>query len=82
MDIESILEGLTQEERLALLERLVKSMAGAETPEEELTIEERVKRLEDIVLGWWGRGPRWGRQWGHRHGPAWAGGGFWCCPCC
>lgn len=48
MDWEKILEGLSQEEKLALLERLVRgekkddTAAAGKTP----TIEERVERLE------------------------------------
>ncbi len=52
MDAEKILEGLSQEERLKLLERLIQ---GAEQAQDEsLSVEERVKRLESLV----GLGPR------------------------
>lgn len=58
MDAEKILEGLSQEERLKLLERLIQ---GAEQAQEEsLSVEDRVERLESLV----GLGPRHGR-----HGP-------------
>jgi hypothetical protein len=48
VEVDKILEGLSQEERLELLERLVKE--GAQN-EENLSLEERVKRLEDFVFG-------------------------------
>jgi hypothetical protein len=76
MEIEKILEGLSQEERLQLLERLVKDDAQNEAKAEDLTLEERVKRLEDFVFGARrGFGPRWvmrrhffaGHGWGHWH---------------
>jgi hypothetical protein len=52
MDAEKILEGLSQEERLKLLERLIQ---GAEQAKEEsLSVEDRVERLESLV----GMGPR------------------------
>jgi hypothetical protein len=55
VEVDKILEGLSQEERLELLERLVKE--GAQT-EENLSLEERVKRLEDFVfVGRRGFGP-------------------------
>ncbi len=58
MDAEKILEGLSQEERLKLLERLIQ---GAEQAQDEsLSVEERVERLESLV----GMGPR--RWRGHR----------------
>jgi len=47
MDADEILEKLSQEERLELLERLIKGAAQAK--EEELTIEDRVARLEKLV---------------------------------
>jgi cell division septum initiation protein DivIVA len=48
-EIDKILEGLSQEDRLKLLERLIK---GAEQAyEENLTVEERVDRLENTLLG-------------------------------
>jgi len=72
MDAEKILEGLSQEERLELLERLIQGAERAH--EEELSTEERLERLESLV-GW---GP-WRRRWGRRRyrGPWRAG-----CPCC
>lgn len=72
MDVESILEGLSQEERLALLERLIKE--AAEPSEEELSVEERLERLERLMFGRrrWVHGP-WRAAW-HRHGVA--------CMCC
>ena len=58
MDAEKILEGLSQEERLKLLERLIQ---GAEQAKEEsLSVEDRVERLESLV----DLGPR--RRRGHR----------------
>ena len=64
MDSEKILEGLSQEDRLKLLERLIQ---GAEQAQEEsLNIEDRVERLESLV----GLGPR--RRHGHR-GPRMSG---------
>ena len=58
MDIDKILEDLSQEERLALLERLVKD-AAQEEKKEDLSIEERIARLEEAVYGGWrGFGPR------------------------
>ena len=55
MNAEKILEGLSQEERLKLLERLIQ---GAEQAQEEnLSVEDRVERLESQV----GLGPRRGR---------------------
>ena len=58
MDAEKILEGLSQEERLKLLERLIQ---GAEQAQDEsLSVEDRVERLESLV----GLGPRHRR--GHR----------------
>jgi hypothetical protein len=60
MEIDKILEGLSQEERLQLLERLVKEDAQKEASSEEMSLEERVKRLEDYVFGpRRGFGPRW-----------------------
>lgn len=47
MDADEILEKLSQEERLELLERLIKGASQAK--EENLTLEERVERLERIV---------------------------------
>lgn len=57
MEAEKILEGLSQEERLELLERLIQGATQAQ--EESLTTEERVERLEESL--WGGRlglGPR------------------------
>jgi hypothetical protein len=48
-EAEKILESLSQEERLKLLERLIQG--AEEVREEELTAEERIERLEDAVLG-------------------------------
>lgn len=61
MDSERILEGLSQEERLKLLERLIQ---GAEQAQEEsLSVEDRVERLESLA----GLGPRhWHRYRGFR----------------
>jgi hypothetical protein len=74
MEIDKILEGLSQEERLQLLERLVKEGAQKEAKAEDLSLEERVKRLEDFVFGARrGFGPRW-----VRHGHIFAGRGRWC----
>jgi hypothetical protein len=76
MEIDKILEGLSQEERLQLLERLVKEGAQKETKVEDLNLEERVKRLEDFVFGSRrGFGPRWVMR---RHFLAGTGRGRWC----
>ena len=76
MDAEKILEGLSQEERLALLERLLKGAAGQE---EDLSTEERVERLEEVALGRQrGFGPWWARQ----RAPGWMRGTVCPCPCC
>jgi hypothetical protein len=76
MEIDKILEGLSQEERLQLLERLVKEEAQKEAKTEDLSLEERVKRLEDFVFGARrGFGPRWVM---HRHSFAGHGRGRWC----
>jgi len=76
MDVEKILEELSQEERLALLGRLLKGATGQEA---DLSTEERVKRLEEIVLGRWpGFGP-----WRARRPASWWTRGTACpCPCC
>jgi hypothetical protein len=69
MEAEKILEGLSQEERLELLERLIQGATQAQ--EESLTTEERVKRLEESL--WGGRrgfGPeqaRYGRHFMRGH---------------
>ena len=80
MEAEKILEGLSQEERLELLERLIQGASQAH--EESLSTEDRVERLEEAVFGRpWGFGPRWafrGRR--LRGGPRWAG--WEGCPCC
>ena len=76
MEIDKILEGLSQEERLQLLERLVKEGTQKEAKTEDLSIEERVKRLEDYVFGpRRGFGPRWVMR---RHFSAGPGRGRWC----
>lgn len=49
MEAEKILEGLGQEERLELLERLIQGASQAQ--EESLTTEERVERLEESLWG-------------------------------
>ncbi|MFQ5408317.1 MAG: hypothetical protein ACE5FI_07860 [Anaerolineales bacterium] len=69
MEAEKILEGLTQEERLELLERLIQGAAQAR--EESLSTEERVERLEESL---WGGGPGRARR-GRRFSgaPGWAG---------
>jgi hypothetical protein len=76
-EIDKILEGLSQEDRLKLLEQLIK---GAEQAyEENLTVEERVERLESTFLGGAGCcGPRVivKRAHGRR---AFAGEGMVCC---
>ncbi len=71
MEIDKILEGLSQEERLELLERLVKEGAQEETKAEDLSLEQRVKRLEDFVFAARpGFGPPWAfrRHFFARHG--------------
>jgi hypothetical protein len=78
--IDAILEGLSQEERMALLEHLIRGSGQ----DEDLSLEERVDRLEAILLRGpfrfarhWARrhsmmyGPWWGRH-HHGHGPWWA----------
>jgi len=85
MDVEQIFEGLSQEERLALLERLLKQATKPDG--ETLSTEERLDRLEEAVHGRhrrFGFGPPWGdwreRGPGHRHWGARFGN---CpCPCC
>ncbi len=47
-DVEKILEGLSQEERLKLLESLIQGASKAR--EENLSVEDRLERLEQIVL--------------------------------
>jgi cell division septum initiation protein DivIVA len=47
MDTEDVFDKLTQEERLKLLEQLIKGASQAQ--EESLTIEQRVKRLEEML---------------------------------
>jgi hypothetical protein len=47
-EAEKILESLSQEERLKLLERLIQG--AEEVKEEELTVEQRLERLEGAVL--------------------------------
>lgn len=47
MNADEILEKLSQEERLELLERLIKG--ASEAQEEELTLEDRVERLEQMA---------------------------------
>lgn len=50
-DVEKVFEGLSQQERLDLLERLIR---GAEEPDNDpLTTEERIERLEKST---WGEG--------------------------
>ncbi len=46
MSDDDILEKLSQEERLKLLERLIKG--ASQEKEENLTLEQRVKRLENM----------------------------------
>jgi hypothetical protein len=48
MSVDKILEGLTQQERLDLLERLMRSDFRDE--ESSSRIEERLERLEDLLL--------------------------------
>lgn len=62
MDSEKILEGLTQEERLKLLAQLIQGAEQAQ--EEELTLEDRVERLESLV----GAGPQHQRRRRGGHG--------------
>ena len=73
MEAEKILEGLSQEERLELLERLIQGASRAQ--EESLTTDDRVERLEETLLGGhWGFGP-WQARCGRRFfgGPRGAG---------
>lgn len=73
MEADKILEGLSQEERLELLERLIQGASRAQ--EENLTTGERVERLEEAL--WGGRGGlglwRGRRGWSWFRGPRWAG---------
>ncbi len=56
-EAEKILESLSQEERLKLLERLIQG--ATEIKEENLTVEERLDRLEGVMLeGHGGHGRR------------------------
>ena len=56
-NVEEILAGLSQEERLKLLESLIQGATKAR--EESLSVEERLERLEQIVLaGQLGRAPQ------------------------
>ena len=60
-DVEEVFAGLSQEERLDLLERLIR---GAERSEDDaLTTEERIERLETTA---------WGHGCGCHHGPGWS----------
>jgi cell division septum initiation protein DivIVA len=61
MNAEKILEGLTQEERLKLLEQLIQGAEQAQ--EEELSLEDRVDRLETVIFAAPHRRSR------HGHGP-------------
>ncbi len=81
MQAEKILEGLSQEERLELLERLIQGASQAQ--EESLTTEERVERLEQTLWGGrWGFGP-WQAGRGQRffRGSGGAGGNGCQCSC-
>ncbi|MFQ5611841.1 MAG: hypothetical protein ACE5H9_06875 [Anaerolineae bacterium] len=57
-DVEKILEGLSQEDRLKLLESLIQGATQAR--EENLSVEERLERLEQLILGkpWAAHGAR------------------------
>ena len=66
MDAEKILEGLSQEERLKLLEQLIQGAEQAQ--EEELSLEDRVERLESLAgAGLQHHCQRWGGHGRHRH---------------
>ena len=59
-DVEEVIAGLSQDERLDLLERLIR---GTEQPEDEpLSTEERIERLEKTT---WGHGCGCHRGSGH-----------------
>jgi hypothetical protein len=75
MDMDEMLAGLSEADRKALLRRL---MLEVSPEEDEVELEERVARLEQL-LGprgsrgrgrgpSWGNGPGWGYE-GHRHCP-------------
>jgi len=75
MDVDEMLAGLSEADRKALLRRL---MLEVSPEEDEVEMEERVARLEQL-LGprgsrgrgrgpWWGNGPGCGYE-GHRHCP-------------
>ena len=64
-DVEEVIGGLSQDERLDLLERLIR---GAERSDDEaLSTEERIERLEKTV---------WGRGCGCRRGSGHSGSGW------
>jgi ribosome assembly protein YihI (activator of Der GTPase) len=63
-EAEKILESMSEEERLKLLERLIQG--ASEAREENMSVEERLERLEDIVLGHRGIGIRGKRIRVHR----------------
>lgn len=48
-EADKILESLSHEERLKLLEKLIQG--ATEAHEETLTVEDRLERLENLVLG-------------------------------
>jgi hypothetical protein len=81
-DVEKILEGLSQEDRLKLLESLIQGATKAR--EESLSIEDRLERLEQVVLG--GQqvgtlGAKVVRMLCMPGGSAQVGGGIGCCGC-
>lgn len=70
-DVEEAFAGLSQDERLDLLERLIR---GTEQPEDEaLDTEERIERLETIA---WGHGC--GCHRGSGHSDSWGRRGCGC----
>jgi hypothetical protein len=56
-DVEKVFEGLSPDERLDLLERLIRG--GEESEDDVLSTEERIERLERSA---------WGQSCGCRHG--------------
>ncbi len=60
-DVEEVFAGLSQQERLDLLERLIRGTTGSEN--DALTTEERIERLERTA---------WGHGCGCRRGSGWS----------
>lgn len=69
MDVDEVLAGLSPADRAALLERLLAEAEG------EGDLDARVRRLETLVGGAPGRGPRWAGR--YRRGPGSGDEGPW-----